>query len=318
MSHRMLSGVTLGIACLALPCAAIADAPESDSPIKFAVLNWSSQIVESHIAGDLLEKLGYTVQYVPANDQLQFTALRTGDIDVEMEVWEQTNGENFAKALKTGQVIDAGDHAATTREEWWYPEYVEEKCPGLPDWKALNKCAEMFSTPETSPKGRYLAGPVDWHMGDEDRVAALGMDFDVVNAGQAASLWAELKAAEQQKEPIVLFNWTPNWVEAVYPGKFVEFPAYDPKCASDPSWGTNPDMANDCGSPKDGWLKKAVWKGVKDEWPTALQVIQKISFTREDLDDMAKWVDVDNMSHEEAAAKWLDQNEDRWKPWIAS
>ena len=30
-------------------------------------------------------------------------------------------------------------------EEWWYPTYMKEKCPGLPNWEALNDCAEAFS-----------------------------------------------------------------------------------------------------------------------------------------------------------------------------
>jgi hypothetical protein len=31
-------------------------------------------------------------------------------------------------------VIDAATHDAKTREDWWYPSYVEDVCPGLPDF----------------------------------------------------------------------------------------------------------------------------------------------------------------------------------------
>lgn len=305
----------LGIAFAAMTFSAGAAVPESKDPIKIAVLDWSSQIVQSHITGDLLTKLGYNVKYIPANDQLQFTALGTGDLDVEMEVWEQTNKENFNKELKTGRIIDAGEHAAKTREEWWYPDYVAKKCPGLPSWKALNKCAKIFATPETAPKGRYLAGPVDWKMGDRARIKALHMNFTVINAGQAAALWAELKSAYQRKQPIVLFNWTPNWVEAVYKGHFVEFPSYNSKCLSDPSWGPNPNATHDCGSPKGGWLKKAVWKGMTKKWPCALKVIRHISFTKKDLDYLAKDVDVDGMTYKQAADKWLKNHKAEWSKW---
>ncbi len=34
----------------------------------------------------------------------------------------------------------------------------------------------------------------------------------------------DLAKSFKKKEPIVLFNWTPNWVEAKYEGKFIEFP----------------------------------------------------------------------------------------------
>ena len=71
--------------------------------------------------------------------------------------------------------------------------------PGLPDWEALNACAEIFSTPETAPKGRFLAGPADWLKNDDKRVKALGINFEVVNAGQAAALWSELKSASDAK-----------------------------------------------------------------------------------------------------------------------
>lgn len=317
MRSTAFTKAILAVAFTAITFSAAAAVPESKDPIKITVLNWTSQIVQSHITGDLLEKLGYNVKYVPANDQLQFTALGTGDLDVEMEVWEQTNKDNFYKALKAGHIIDAGNHAAKTREEWWYPDYVAKLCPGLPSWKALNKCAEIFATPETKPKGRYLAGPVDWKMGDKQRVEALGMNFTVINAGQAASLWAELKSAYRRKQPIVLFNWTPNWVETVYPGHFVEFPPFDPKCISDPSWGPNPNATHDCGSPKGGWLKKAVWKGMAKKWPCALSVIRNISFTKEELDGFAKSVDVDGMSYEQAASKWLTDHKNQWSKWVS-
>lgn len=103
-------------------------------------------------------------------------------------------------------MLDLATHDAKTREEWWYPAYVEELCPGLPDWEALNGCAKMFATPETAPKGRFLAGPADWLKKDAERVEGLGTDFEVVNAGSAAALWAELKSSSQRNEPIVLFN----------------------------------------------------------------------------------------------------------------
>ena len=99
--------------------------------------------------------------------------------------------------------------------------WSKEACPGLPDWKALNDCAALFATPETGSKGRFLGGPVDWLKHDAEKVEALGMNFQVVNAGSAAAIWAELGAAEKTKTPIVVFNWTPNFAEAVWPGEFV-------------------------------------------------------------------------------------------------
>lgn len=303
-------------AMLAMVLPASAEVPESTDPIKIIHNNWTSQLVVADIAGQLLEKMGYTVEYVPSNTQLQFTAMGNGDLHVQVEVWEGTMLVPFEKEVEAGRMIDAGSHTAITREEWWYPSYLEEKCPGLPDWKALDACAELFATAETAPKGRYVGGPVDWGKHHSERIEALGMNFVEVPVGQAATLWAELDAAYKRQDPIVLFNWTPNWVEASYEGKFVEFPDFAPECLTDPSWGSNPDLAYDCGATKKGWLKKGVWAGMEEKWPAAFALVKNMDFTNPQLAEAAALVDVDGMTPEEAAAKWIAENEAIWKAWV--
>ena len=295
---------------------ALSTAPALAEAVKIPIHNWSSQIVGAHIVGKILTEAGAEVEYVPADSQAVYQSMCEGDIDLVHEVWEGAFGENFEKVVAEGCVIDAATHAAKTREEWWYPDYVEEQCPGLPDWEALNACAEIFSTPETAPKGRFLAGPADWLKNDDKRVKALGINFEVVNAGQAAALWSELKSASDAKRPIVLFNWTPNFVEALYDGKFIEFPKHDPKCTEDPSWGVNSSEIYDCGNPAGGYLKIGVWKDFPSKNPGVYKVVQKINFSNLDVAVMAKLVDIDEMEPEAAADKWLEDNASKWKQWL--
>ncbi len=293
-----------------------ASAADSSDPIKIPIHNWSSQIVGAHIVGKILERTGASAEYVPADSQVVYTSMCEGDVDLVHEVWQGAFGVAFEKVVDEGCVVDTATHDAKTREEWWYPSYVEELCPGLPDWQALNACADKFATAETQPNGRFLAGPVDWLKHDAERVAGLKMNFEVVNAGSAAALWAELESASKRKAPIVLFNWTPNFIEAIYDGKFIEFPEYDPKCKEDASWGVNPETTYDCGNPKDGYLKIGTWKGMADKWPKAYGVLQKINFSNLDIAVMAKLADVDGMEPEEAADKWLADNAERVDSWL--
>ena len=303
-------------ALLAGPMAA--QAADSSDPIIIPTHNWSSQIVMSNVVGQIFEEMGLNVEYVSTDSQAVYEAVRLGDATLELEVWEGAFGVAFEAALAKGGLHDVGDHNAVTREDWWYPMWTKEHCPGLPDWQTLNACAEKFATPETGDKGRFLGGPVDWLKHDQERVEALGMNFVVVNAGSASALWAELEAAERRNQPIVLFNWTPNFVEAVWPGEFVEFPAYVDGCKDDPSVGPNPTATYDCGNPADGYLKKAAWDGMKDKWPSAYAVLQRVNFTNAQIAEMARLVDVEEMEPEEAAAHWLEQNEAIWRPWLES
>ena len=306
----------LSASAIALAGVGSALAEDSKDPIIIPIHNWSSQIVMSHLVGQIFESMGNNVEFVTTDSQAVYESVRIGDVALELEVWEGAFGKSFRAALEKGGLHDAGDHDAVTREDWWYPMWTKESCPGLPDWKALNDCAALFATAETGEKGRYLDGPVDWLKHAQERVDALGMNFTVINAGSAAALWAEIGAAEKDKKPVVVFNWTPNFAEAVWPGEFVEFPKWEEGCDKDPKVGPNPDVIYDCGNPATGYLKKAAWDGMKDKWPNAYAVLTKISFTNAQIAEMAKLVDIDDMEPEEAAEEWLENNEAVWKPWV--
>ena len=304
--------ITTLLLCLTVGAfSAAALAKDSEKPIIIPTHNWSSQIVMSHVVGNLFQKIGNNVEYKPADSQAVYEAIRRGDVTISLEVWESTFGKPFNAALDKGGIIDAGTHTAKTREEWWYPAYVADLCPGLPKWEALNACAEKFATPDTAPKGRYLDGPADWH-GQEtkDRIKALGMDFKAVFAGSAAALWAELESAKKQNRPIVLFNWSPNFTDALYGGDFVVFPEYTDGCKI--SQGGD----GKCGSPPAGWLKKAAYYQMPKRWPHAYKMLTKISFDKVQIATMAKLVDIDGLTHDKAAKKWLADNEAVWTPWL--
>lgn len=313
---RQKLGIQLLAATTALTLSTAAFAEDSSDPIIIPIHNWSSQIVMSNVVGQLFEKMGNEVEYVTTDSQAVYESMRSGDVTLEMEVWEGAFGASYTAALEAGGIVEAGEHVAETREDWWYPEWTKEACPGLPDWEALNECADVFATPETGDKGRFLGGPVDWLKHDQERVDALGMNFSVVNAGSAAALWAEIEAAEAAKTPIVLFNWTPNFAEAVWPGEFVEFPKWEEGCNEDPSVGPNPDVTYDCGNPANGYMKIAAWDGMEEKWPAAFGTLQQISFTNAQIAEMAKLVDIDEMEPEDAATAWLEGNPDVWSAWV--
>jgi glycine betaine/proline transport system substrate-binding protein len=290
-------------------------AEESSEPIKIITNNWTSQLVLANVVGQILEAQGYTIEYKSSDTQLQYTALAAGDMDFQVEVWEGSQAESFDKAVAAG-ALDLGAHDAVTREDWWYPSYMNEMCPGLPDWKALDACAAKLATAETGTKGRFVGPPADWGKHYSERIQALKMNFQEVPVGQAATLWAELQAAYDRKDPVVLFNWTPNFIEAKFEGQFVEFPKYEAGCFSDPKWGQNPDAIYDCGAPANGYLKKAGSKQLAEKWPKAAEILKKVNFSNPQIAAAAAMVDVEGMTPEDAAKKWVADNEATWKTWL--
>jgi glycine betaine/proline transport system substrate-binding protein len=290
-------------------------AADSKDPIKLTIHDWTGQHITTHIMGEVLKKAGNNIEYVQADYIAQFAGLETGDLSVAMEMWETTGKEAMDASLKTGKTVDLGETGMDAKEEWWYPAYMKEKCPGLPDWKALNKCAEAFSTPETAPKGRYVGGPVTWGGFDDERVEALGLDFEVIHAGTEAAMFAELESAYQRKAPVLLWVYAPHWAVSKYEGEWVQFPEYTPECYSDPKWGSNPDMAYDCGKPF-GWIKKVGWKGGEKKWPHAYKAIRNFNINNKEMGTMISAIDLDGKKLDDVVADWMKNNETRWKAWI--
>ncbi|MGD1879842.1 MAG: ABC transporter substrate-binding protein [Kiloniellaceae bacterium] len=319
LKSLMGAGLALAVGLggtLATSGAALAEV-ESKDPIKLTLHDWTGQLITTKMMGSVLAKAGYNVEYVQADYIAQFAGLKTGDLHVAMEIWETTGREAMDEATGTGKVENLGETGMQAIEEWWYPEYMKEKCPGLPDWEALNDCAEAFSTAETAPKGRYLGGPVTWGGFDDARVEALELDYEVVHAGTDAALFAELESAYQRKAPVLLWVYAPHWAPIKYKGEWVEFPKYTPECYSDPSWGINPDMAYDCGKPR-GPIWKVSWAGVKDKWPGAYEAIKAFHVTNEEMGAMVAAVDLDGKDLDAVVADWVAKNEATWSKWIAN
>jgi len=311
-SSVVAAGVIAATAAFAGPVSA--EVPESKDPILLTIHDWTGQYITTHIMGRVLEEMGYNVEYQQADYIAQFAGLESGDLHVAMEMWETTGKQAMEESLKTGKTVDLGETGMKAIEEWWYPLYMKDECPGLPDWKALNDCAEAFATPETAPKGRYLGGPVTWAGFDDERVDALGLDYEVVHAGTDAALFAEIQSAYEREAPILAWVYTPHWAPIKFKGEWVNFPRYTDACYEDPSWGMNEDMAYDCGKPR-GWIKKVGWKGGESKWPCAYQAIRNFKIDNQTMGEMIGEVDLEGNDVDQVVESWIQDNKDVWQKW---
>jgi glycine betaine/proline transport system substrate-binding protein len=264
----------------------------------------------AHVIGGIFESIGNNVEYVPADSNAVYESIRQGDVDISHEVWQSAFGASFDAARDAGGLLDWGDHEARTLEDMGYPNWVAELCPGLPDWTALKNpaCAANFVTPDSGGKGRMLEGPQSWHQDlIPQRMEALGLSdlWTVKFAGSADALWAEIDTAEKEGRGTIIFNWTPNFTDGAG-FTFINFPPYYDGC--------RPVDGGDgkCGSP-DGYLKKAVNENFPKTHPAAAAIFKNMSFTTGHIGAMAALVDLEGMTHEDAAKAWLADNESVWK-----
>ncbi|MDK1286716.1 ABC transporter substrate-binding protein [Pseudoalteromonas umbrosa] len=280
-------------------------------PIRIIVNDWTSQKILANIAEQIFIRLGYEVELITVTVDEQWFLLKTNRADLQLEVWQGTMEDKFNQLHRSGKIVDLGEYSVKTREDWWYPLYVKEMCPGLPNWHALRACADLFKRAGSRGKGVYVAGP--WEKPDRARIKALDLNFIVKQVDEGEEIWQELKYAIEKQHAILVFNWTPNWVGAVYPGEFVEFPQYAKECEEDSSWGVNSELVYDCGNPRSGWLKKVSSRRFAERFPCLAGGVKRFDLTNEEIETLSAQVDVHGRTVKQAALDWVKTNKLLWE-----
>jgi len=317
--RKTLTAAVAGIALtagLALTGTASAQSvPETDEPIKLAMNEWTGQHISTAVAGEVLKRMGYNVEYVTAGYYPQLTALADGDLDASLEIWSSNIGEGFDAAMATGNIQILGESGLRPQEAWFVPAYVVDMCPGLPSWEALNDCTDLFVTPDTAPNGRFVDYPADWGDTNAKRIEALGLNYESLPAGSEGTIIAEIKSAVERQAPVLVMFWEPHWLHAQIDLQRVYLPEYYDGCYEDASLGINPDAAYDC-----DWAGGEIWKVVnknlQNTHPAAWNLIEVYSIDNLEQAQMMSEIDDSGRDLIEVVNEWLDANPDKVNQWM--
>ena len=308
----MVFGILTGVASTAVQAASV---PESADPIKIAINEWTGQHISAHIAGELIKKLGYNVEYITAGAVPQFAAIAQGNIHLQPEVWDNNVGDVYPKAIAAGDIIRVGSLGLSPREGWMFPPYMKDKCPGLPASAALVKCAQAFATAETFPKGRLITYPADWGTRSKELVNNAGLPYQPVAGGSEGAMIAELKSAYAAEQPMLMMFWAPHWIHAELKFDWVELPAAAADCGENPAPGFDPTKTGDCGFAQAD-IGKVVSKDFQSKWGGAYKLIEQMSISNDAQNAMMLEIDNKKRKIDEVIGEWLGANEALWKPWI--
>jgi glycine betaine/proline transport system substrate-binding protein len=128
----------------------------------------------------------------------------------------------------------------------------------------------------------------------EKAIADYGLDFKLQDSSSAA-MAASLKKAVANKEWVVVTGWTPHWKFAKWDLKYLE----DPKGI----YGGEEHIAT------------IVRKGLKEDKPEVYALLDNFSWKPADME--AVMVDIEEgMTPDEAAQKWIKENQDNVKQWL--
>lgn len=298
---RVLAKPLLGaVLAFAVAGGAAADVPESERPIRIPLHNWTGAQISGALGGQILERMGYNVEYVALAVLAAAAAVADGEVTYTPEIWDNNMGEHWPKLLEAGQAVDMGDVGIDGREGWLYPRHMEEMCPGLPDWDVFLGCAEAFSTAETFPNGRFLDYPSEWQSRAGDLIRKEGLPFDVVPAGSEGSMVAELNSAVERQAPLVMMFWAPHWVLFQHEYGWVDIPD---------------DLVTEYSLQKPR-IFKIGWPGIDDEWPVAARFLRNFRIDNRTQELLMGQIDNEGRDLLEVTDEWLDDNPDVWQPMV--
>lgn len=314
--QQLRNAIAVGVVACTAALTPAAAAVETTEPIRIPVVDTTDADFVAFVYGTILKELGYNVDYVRVDYSAQIAAVETGDVDLSTSLWDTSSWHGIVKAVQGGEVSNYGSTGVEVHEGWWYPSYLTEYCPGLPNWEALNEasCIEALSTAETSPKGRYIDPPADWQTDADRRVEALELDYEVISAGSAIAMVATIQSAVKRKEPILGWGFKPHWFYNGEDGAYIELPADTPECYEDPSWGVNENDTYDC-----GYGRGYIWKIANVDFakwaPRAARVLLLLELETDAVAWATGRAENDGVDIEQVAEEWVAANPDIWRSW---
>lgn len=128
----------------------------------------------------------------------------------------------------------------------------------------------------------------------EQAIEEYGLEFELQDSSSAA-MAAALKNAIDNNEWIVVTGWTPHWKFAKWDLKYLD----DPKGV----YGGEEHIAT------------IVRQGLKEDMPVVYQMLDNFYWEPADMESVM--VDIEEgMTPDEAAQKWIEENQDKVQQWI--
>ena len=279
--------------------------------LNMAVNPWVGFEASAYVVGTIAQdQLGCTVNYKDLKEDVSWQGFGTGEVDVVIEDWGHPDlEEKFFEGAGDDTAMDMGPQGNVGIIGWFVPPWLAEEHPDILEYENLNKYAKEFATSESGGKGQFLGADPSYVQFDEAIVSNLDLDFKVVFSGSEAASIEAFRKAEENKEFLIGYFYEPQYFMAEVPLAKVALPPYEEGCQDEPQ-----DVA--CDYPETE-LKKIVGTDWAESDSTAVGLVENFSWSNEEQNVVAGYIAEDGMTAEEAATKWIEENQDVVDGWLS-
>lgn len=260
------------------------DADGADKNITVGYVNWAECVAVSNLWKVILEDQGYSVELKSLDAAPLFVGLSAGDLDFFMDSWLPVTHKAYWDEYKD-KLDDYGVwYEGEAKIGLVVPEYAE-----LNSIEELNAHKDKFNGKITGidPGAGIMKA-------SEKAISDYGLDYELIQSSEAAML-AGLEKAYRNQEWIALTGWSPHWKFAKYDLKYLE----DPKG----SYG------------EAEYLHTLANKEFSQKNPEVAEMLKKFRMDDTQIGTLEAYIN-DGMKPEDAAKKWISENQAIVDGWI--
>ncbi|MFL0769021.1 MAG: glycine betaine ABC transporter substrate-binding protein [Prochlorococcus sp.] len=261
---------------------------DSTETIRIGWSAWADAEVVSLMAKALIENhYNKPVDLVMADIGIQYEAVARGDLDLMLMAWLPKTHKDYWSTV-WDRVIDLGP-MYSGRLGWVVPDYVPEQKVASLSNLAEAKIAKGFKNRiQGIDPGSGLMQMSQTAMKDYKLV-----EMKLVSASGAA-MTAVLDKSIREQEWVVVTGWTPHWMFARYPLRFLE----DPKGVFGGREG----------------IHALARMGLDQDHPKVVNLLSRFRLRDQELS--ALLLDADKTSPEQAVSNYLSRNKTRVTYWV--
>lgn len=285
----LISGLSLAL--FAAGCGSADEDTSSDSDdaaetgisgeIELAYVEWDTEVASTNVIGQVLESIGYDVTLTPLDNSIMWEAVANDEADAMVAAW--LPGTHGTQMEQYGdQMVDLGPNLEGAAIGLVVPTYMD-----------VNSIADLTDEADQTitgiEPGAGVVAASERTLEDYDNLE--GWEVQTSSSG---AMTTELGSAYENEEDIIVTGWSPHW----------KFQTYDLKYLEDPE-GTFGDAET---------INTMVREGLEEDMPEAYQVLDNFNWTVDDIESIMLEVS-EGTSPEEAAATWIEENQDKVDEW---
>lgn len=280
---------------------------EQKEPIVFAELTWDSAAHQTRIASYIVENgYGYPAEQVVSTTVSQFPAFKSGSVDVSMEVWTTNAREAFAQGVEDGDIMAVSPTLQDNWQAWAVPQYVKDANPGLVSVHDIPKYKDLFATPDSNGKARFVTCPPGWQCEiiNSTKIATYGLEdhVEILNPGTASGLYTDLLSAYENGRPWLGYATAPTKIVSQLDLYRLEEEPYTDEC-----WETH----QGCAYPVVD-IQVVVAPSLQERAPEVVEFLSNWNMTGDEAVALEEWMSSNNETVEATAIWYLKNYQERW------